>query len=430
MGWQKTYRRKVATAEGAVVDSVNAGDRVYLPGVCGTALDLAAAVAERSNKVPGITIHCANPFGSKFDAIIKACREGHISIVSHFLGRRVRRLIDEGVEQADFLPCDLHAVPGQYVKGGPNEADVVLIQVSPPDKEGYVTCGVNNGLAVMAARTCRTVIAQVNENMPRCLGNTRVHVVRFKHLVPSDCPIDILPVPDPDPAVSAIGGFIADLTPKGATIQAGLGSIPDAAISYINSPVGFHTELFGDGARILAEKGLVVGQIVAGMVVGSEVLYGWVDGNVLIDLRPTEEVNDLRTIAAIPKMVAINQALFIDLTGQVCADTIGPRIYSGVGGQHDFMNGAHYSQGGIPIIAMTSTAIVDKQVQSRIVPMLPEGSGVTTNRSTGFTFLTEFGWVDLCRMSVKERARQIIAIAHPDFRDWLTEEARRLKYIT
>jgi acetyl-CoA hydrolase len=286
------------------------------------------------------------------------------------------------------------------------------------------------------------ILAEVNEQMPRTLGDSFIHVSRLTHIVPVDYPIPEMAMggEGESQVVEAIAGYIAELIPDGATMQMGIGAIPDAVLKFLfdKKDLGIHTELFSDGVIDLVEAGVLtgarksihVGKIVAGFILGSRRLYDWVDDNPMIEMHRTEYVNDPFVIAQNERMVAINSAIEVDLTGQVCADSIGPRLYSGVGGQLDFVYGSSRSKGGVPVIALPSTTTLrDGSVVSRIVPMLKHGAGVVTTRNHVRYVVTEFGVAPLYGKTIRERARALIAIAHPDFRDELSREAGELHYL-
>jgi acetyl-CoA hydrolase len=315
---------------------------------------------------------------------------------------------------------------------------VALISVSPPDEHGFCSFGVEVGTTKPAAESARVVIAEVNRQMPRTLGDSFIHISRLHHIVEVDYPIPVAPPGGSTPQNLEIGRHVAELIPDGATIQVGIGSIPDAVLRSLryHKDLGIHTELFSDGIIDLVERGVLTcsrktfhpGKIVAGFLFGTQALYNFVDNNPLIELHPTDYVNDPFNIARNEKMVAINSAVQIDLTGQVCADSIGNRFYSGVGGQVDFVRGAARAKGGLPIIAAQSTA--QSGTVSRIVPTLYEGAGVTTSRNDVHVVVTEHGVAWLHGKTVRERAQALIGIADPRFRDELTSAARTLGYLT
>ncbi len=319
---------------------------------------------------------------------------------------------------------------------------MALIHVSPPDEHGFCSLGVEVGLTKSPAESAKIIIAEVNQQMPRTLGDSFIHLSRLNYIVPVDYDLAEMAMAEggPDEIIEKIASFIAELIPDGATMQMGIGAIPDAVLKYLKdkSDLGIHSELFSDGVIDLVDAGVLTsarktihpGKIIAGFIIGTKRLYEWVDDNPLIELHPTEYVNDPFVIAQNERMVAINSAIEVDLTGQVCADSIGPKIYSGVGGQLDFIYGASRSKGGVPIIALPSTTTLrDGTVISRIVPMLNQGAGVVTTRNHVRYVVTEYGVADLYAKTIRQRATQLINIAHPMFREELTRQAKELNYI-
>jgi acetyl-CoA hydrolase len=293
-----------------------------------------------------------------------------------------------------------------------------------------------------AAETAKIIIAEVNDKMPRTLGDSFIHISRIKHIVPVNYPIPELHMAEEGQSdiIQQIAGHIAELIPDGATMQLGIGAIPDAVLKYLydKKDLGIHTELFSDGvidlvnAGVLtnARKSLHPGKIVAGFLMGSNRLYDWVDDNPMIELHRTEYVNDPFVIAQNERMVAVNSAIEVDLTGQVCADSIGPKLYSGVGGQLDFIYGASRAKDGVPIIALPSTnTMKDGTVISKIASMLKHGAGVVTSRNHVRFVVTEYGVAELYGKTIRQRAQALINIAHPQFREGLEREARELHYL-
>jgi acetyl-CoA hydrolase len=360
--------------------------------------------------------------------------QGHLRVNTMFISANIRKAVHDG--RADFTPVLLSEFPLLF-KRNILPLDVALIHVSPPDEHGFCSFGIEVGLTKSAAETAKIVIAEVNQQMPRTLGDSFIHVSKLTHVVPVDYPITELNLSDEGKGdlVEKIAGYIAELIPDGATIQLGIGAIPDAVLKFLfeKKDIGIHTELFSDGIIDLVDAGVLTnsrktlhpGKIIAGFIIGTQRLYKWSDDNPLIELHPTEYVNDPFVIAQNDRMVAVNSAIEVDLTGQVCADSIGPKLYSGVGGQLDFIYGASRSKGGVPIIALPSTA---KNI-SRIVPMLKEGAGVVTTRNHVRFIVTEFGIADLYGKTIRQRAQALIAIAHPEFRDELRKQAQALNFI-
>jgi acetyl-CoA hydrolase len=342
--------------------------------------------------------------------------------------------VQEG--RADFTPIFLSEIPGLFQRKI-LPIDVALISLSPPDEHGFCSFGVEVGTTKPAAESARMIIAEVNRQMPRVLGDSFIHVSRLTQVVETDYPLPEAPQGGSSAAHMRIGEIVAEMIPDGATIQMGIGSIPDAVLQNLNNhkDLGIHTELFSDGVVSLFEQGIITcsrksfhpGKMIAGFLFGSQQLYHFVDNNAIVELHPTDYVNDPFKIAQNDNMVAINAALQVDLTGQVCADSIGPVFYSGVGGQLDFIRGAARSKGGLPIIALPATAKNDEI--SRISPLLTEGSGVTTTRNDVHYIVTEFGVASLYGKTIRQRARELINIAHPKFRDELTQAANKLGYL-
>jgi acetyl-CoA hydrolase len=293
------------------------------------------------------------------------------------------------------------------------------------------------GLTKSVAESARIVIAEVNQQMPRILGDSFIHVSKLNYLVPVDYPVCELSMhgDGPSDVTEKIASHIAELIPDGATMQMGIGAIPDAVLKYLmeKKDLGVHSELFSDGVIDLFDAGVLTnarktlhpGKIIAGFIIGTQRLYDWADDNPIIELHPTEYVNDPFVIAQNERMVAINSAIEVDLTGQVCADSIGPKLFSGVGGQLDFIYGASRSKGGVPIIALPSTA----KEFSRITPMLKPGAGVITSRNHVHYVVTEYGIADLYGKTIRQRAKALINIAHPKFREDLVRQASELNYI-
>jgi acetyl-CoA hydrolase len=311
------------------------------------------------------------------------------------------------------------------------------LHVSPPDEHGYCSYGVEVGVSKSAAESAGLVIAEVNPNMPRTLGDSFIHVNQIDYFIDVDYPLpEVRPEPA-SPVQDKIADYIAELVPDAATLQMGIGGIPDAVLRRLtdHKNLGIHTELFSDGVMEMIEVGVITnaakslhtGKVVAGFVLGTRKLYEYIDDNPVFEFHPTEYVNDPFIIAQNERMVSINSALEVDLTGQVCADSIGPSFYSGVGGQLDFVRGASRSKGGMSFIALPSTAKND--TLSRITTQLKPGSGVTTTRNDVRMIVTEYGVADLFGRSISERAQALINIAHPQFRDELTAYAHQQHYI-
>ena len=365
--------------------------------------------------------------------------EGHLRVNSMFISANIRKAVQEG--RADFTPVLLSEFPLLF-KRGILPVDVAVIHVSTPDEHGFCSLGVEVGLTKSAAESAKVIIAEVNEKMPRTLGDSFIHVSRLTHIVPVNylIPEHKMTAEGDSDIIQKIAGHVASLIPDGATMQLGIGSIPDAVLKFLSDKkdLGIHTELFSDGvidlvnAGVLtnARKSLHPGKIVAGFILGTERLYEWSNDNPMVEMHPTEYVNDPFVIAQNDRMVAVNSAIEVDLTGQVCADSIGPKLYSGVGGQLDFIYGASRSKGGVPIIALPSTAVMrDGTPVSKITAMLKPGAGVVTSRNHVRFVVTEQGIADLYGRTIRQRAAALIKIAHPQFHDALEKQAKELNYL-
>jgi len=423
--WQERYADKIATAEQAVA-CVRHGQRVLVGSGAGEPQALVEALSARHDIADTEIIHIltlgvatyAEPrFGDRF-------RHN-----AYFIGPNVRGAIAEG--RADYTPIFLGEIPALF-RSGRVVIDVAMIAVSPPDNHGYCSYGVSTDIVKSGAESALIVIAEVNEQMPRCLGDCFIHVRDIDKLVPSDRPVLESTPGEPDELARRIGKHIAGLVEDGATLQLGIGTIPDAVLHYLGEfkDLGIHTEMFSDGVIPLIEKGVITnakktlhrGKMVATFIMGSRKLYDFVDNNPLVEFHPVEYTNDPFVIAKNDKMISINAAIEVDLTGQVCADSLGTMFYSGIGGQVDFTRGAARSNGGKPIIALPSTA--QNESYSRIVPYLKQGAGVVTSRGDVHYVVTEFGSAYLHGKNIRERALALIQIAHPKFRPWLLAEAK------
>ncbi|HOX36834.1 MAG TPA: GNAT family N-acetyltransferase [Candidatus Brocadiia bacterium] len=353
---------------------------------------------------------------------------------SFFVADNVRHALDQGI--GDYSPIFLSEIPAEF-SSGRIPIDIALITVTPPDRSGLCSLGVSVDIVKSAAANARFVVAQVNSMMPRTGGDSFIHVNNIDMLVPCDEPVIEVPVNVPDETLQRIGQNIGRLVEDGSTIECGIGRIPQALADYLRDKkdLGVHTEMFGDwiidliecGAITCTKKTINNGKVVASFCMGSKRLYDFIDNNSFFDFRPTEYVNDPFIISRHDKMVAINVGLEIDLSGQVCSDSLGYRFYSGIGGQVDFVRGAARSRGGKAIIAMPSTARNGEV--SRIVPHLTEGAGVVTTRGDVHYVVTEFGIAYLHGKSISKRVLALINIAHPKFRNWLIEAAKKQRYI-
>lgn len=430
------YQERVTTAEEAV-KVIQSGSRVFLTGNVSVPQKLLAALVKHAPNLRDVEICQALTVGAA--DYVSPEMEGHLRVNSMFISANIRKAVQEG--RADFTPVLLSEFPLLF-KNGVLPVDVAMIHVSRPDEHGFCSLGVEVGLTKSAAESAKVIIAEVNDKMPRTLGDSFIHVSRLTHIVPVNYDIAELPMADEGNAdiVEKIAGHVASLIPDGATMQLGIGGIPDAVLKYLfdKKDLGIHTELFSDGVIDLVNAGVLTnarktlhpGKIVAGFILGTKRLYEWVHDNPLIELHRTEYVNDPFVIAQNDRMVAVNSAIEVDLTGQVCADSIGPKLYSGVGGQLDFIYGASRSKGGVPIIALPSTAIMkDGTPVSKIAAMLKPGAGVVTTRNHVRFVVTEFGIADLYGKTIRQRAQALIKVAHPQFRDELTKQAKELHYL-
>jgi acyl-CoA hydrolase/RimJ/RimL family protein N-acetyltransferase len=429
--WRKRYRQKLTSPEKAVT-LIKPGDRIYLSA--GSAVPQGMFPALLSEGAPlgdNQILHLMTLGEAPYTKPQYASRFRHNAL---FIGANVRQAVGRG--QADYTPIFLSELP-RLIRSGRLPIDVALISVTPPDEEGYCTFGTHIDLAPAACAVADVVIAQVNPRMPRSCGPARLHVNEIHALVEIEHPLPELPVPKKRPETEAIAQYVAELIPDGATLQLGIGEIPDSILRALGGrrDLGIHTEMFSDGVRELVERGVITGKrknlhperIIASFVMGSQRTYEWLDQNLLVELHPVDYTNDPFVIAQNDNMIAINSCLQIDLTGQVCSDSIGARFYSGIGGQVDFIRGAARSKGGKPIIAVPSTG-TDGTV-SRIVPRLDDGTGVVTTRGDVHWVVTEYGAVNLHGLNVRERAMALISIAHPKFRPWLLAEAKQHKMI-
>ena len=438
MSWMETYESRVTTAEEAV-KVIQSGDRIFLTGNCSVPQRLMEALVARAPELQHVEICHALTIGSS--DYVAPEMEGHIRANSLFIGPNVRQAVQEG--RADFTPVLLSEFTLLFKRrqdgGSVLPVDVAFVHLSPPDEHGFCSYGIETGLTKSPAEASKIIIAELNENMPRCLGDSFIHVSRLDYIVPVYYPLLELPMTEgglSDVHIT-IGEHIAELIPDGATMQMGIGAIPDAVLNFLHHKrdLGIHTELFSDSVIDLVEAGVITnarktlhpGKIIAGFMLGTKRLYKWVHDNPLIELHRTEYINDPFVIAQNYRQVAINSAIEVDLTGQVCADSIGPKLYSGVGGQLDFVYGASRSEGGVPIIALPATA--KGETISRIVPMLKRGAGVVTSRYHVHYVVTEYGVADLYGKTIRQRAQALINITAPQFRDELTRAAKELNYI-
>ena len=409
---------KYVTAAEAV-QVVKSGDRVYVQAAAATPTILTKALAERASELKNVEVCHLHTEGDAPYANPELSESFHVN--SFFIGGNVRHTLKAG--NGSYTPVFLSELPLLFRKRV-LKLDVVFIQVSPPDKHGYCSLGVSVEASVAAIENAKTVIAQVNPQMPRTFGDGILHVSEIDYLVEVNDPIyahDVVPF---SAVEEKIGTYVASLIENRSTLQMGIGSIPNAALSKLSNhkDLGLHTEMFSDGVIDLIEndvincnfKGTLRGRALATFLMGSKRLYDFVDDNPFIELKESSMVNDTARIRKNPKMVAINSAIEVDVTGQVCADSIGAKMYSGVGGQMDFIRGASLSDGGKAIIALPS---ITKKGESRIVPYLKKGAGVVTTRSHIHFVITENGIADLYGKSLKQRVTELVKIAHPSHQE-------------
>jgi 4-hydroxybutyrate CoA-transferase len=350
-------------------------------------------------------------------------------VSSLFIGPNVRKLTnDSRADNVDYIPVFLSEVPLLF-RRGLLQIDVALVQVSPPDLHGFCSLGVSVDASLAAVETAREIVAVINPRMPRTHGDGIIHVSKLHHLVSDDRPLPQMELAAPDAVQLAIGRHVASLIEDGATLQMGIGAIPNAVLAslYGHRDLGIHTEMFSDGVVELVERGIITGRykkrhhgmIVSGFVMGSQRTYDFVHDNPQVRMLDIAYVNDTAVIRKQHKMTAINSAIEVDLTGQVCADSIGKFLFSGVGGQMDFMRGASLSEGGKPIIALPSTT---SKGESRLVPYLKQGAGVVTTRAHVHYIVTEFGIANLYGKTIRQRAEALIGIAHPACQEAIARE--------
>lgn len=419
-----TYHSNYTTA-GEAVKLINPDDRVFIHSVAAAPQLLINAMTARAPELEDVEIIHLHTEGNA--PYVKPEYSDTFRTNALFVGANVRKAVNEG--SADYLPIFLSEVPGLFRKNI-LPIDMALVQVSPPDKHGYCSLGVSVDATRAALQEAKKAIALVNPNMPRTHGDGIFHASRFNALVETDEPLHELNIPEPNEVEQQIGNHCAELVDDGATLQMGIGAIPNAVLKALGNhkDLGIHTEMFSDGVIDLVEKGVINGKkkarhpekIVAGFVMGSRRLYDFVDDNPMIAMLDIAYVNDTAVIRKNPKVTAINSAIEVDITGQVCADSIGTYHYSGVGGQMDFIRGASLSEGGKPIIALPSAT---GKGESKIVPYLKQGAGVVTTRAHVHYVVTEYGVANLYGKNLRQRAEALIKIAHPDHREALEEAA-------
>lgn len=431
MGWENDYRNMLMSA-GEALETVRSGDRVWIQSGCGTPSVLVDALVERAPLVRDVEIIHMMTLGSA--RYTRPEYEGHFRHRGLFLGPNVRDAVAAG--RADYTPIFLSEIEGLF-ESGQLPLDAVLMQVSPPDAHGFVTLGTTVDCTLTAVRLARTVIAEVNRQMPRTQGETAVHISHLSAVVESDRPLLELRTEPFTEMHMRVARNVASLIPDGATLQTGIGGISEAVLHCLDDKrnLGIHTEMCPDGVVDLMESGVMNGEeksihrgkAVVAFALGTKRLFDFIHENPCFEFRPIKYTNDPFVVAQNDRMVAINGALQVDITGQVCADSLGTRPYSGFGGQIDFIRGAARSKGGLPIIALPSTAMHGDV--SRIVPVLEPGAGVVTSRGDVHYVVTEHGIAYLHGKTLRERAQALIAIADPRFQQELEDFAVRAHYL-
>ena len=431
------YKNKVVTAEEAV-KVINSNDRVYLHANSAFPDVLVDAMCARYKELQNVKVTHLTTFHKA--PYVDPKMAGHFVHEALFTAGNVRKAVNEG--RADCFPVFLSEI-GWLMDLGRLPIDVCMLHLSPPDEHGYCSYGVSNEVSKTAAENAKVIIAQINPQMPRVLGDNFIHVSKLKYIVEVDKPLLDVPMVDANASeeeknvYKKIAEHISSLICDGATLQMGIGAIPDAVLPFLKDKkdLGIHTEMFSDGLIELIDLGVVNGEkktflpnkVVSSFVIGTKLVHDYIHNNPLIEFRSSKFVNDPVNISRNDNMVSINSAIQVDLTGQVCSDSMGPRIFSGFGGQLDFVRGAMRSKGGRSILAFPSTT--KNHTISKIVPMLTEGSGVVTTRADVMTIITEYGIADLYGKTLRERTKLLIDIAHPNFREELEQKAREFKWL-
>ncbi|HKN17184.1 MAG TPA: acetyl-CoA hydrolase/transferase C-terminal domain-containing protein [Candidatus Sulfotelmatobacter sp.] len=431
MSWELDYKKKLRTADEAL-SCVQSGMRVYIQPGCAEPETLVEALMRRGPFVQDVEIVHMMTMGAA--PYVAPEMEGHFRHNAMFIGGNVREAINDG--RADYTPIYLSEIEGLF-ESGAMPIDVALLELSPPDSHGFCSFGVGVDTSLTAAKCARYVVAQINDQMPRTYGDSFIHVTGIDAVVNSSrplCAIKHAPITDMH---KAIARNVAGLIDDGAVLQTGIGGIPDAVLPFLmdRKDLAVHSELVSDGVIPLIEAGVLTGarknfkprKIILGFALGTKALFDFVDNNPIFEFHPTCYTNDPGLIARNDDMVAINSALQVDLTGQVCSDSIGNQFYSGIGGQVDFLRGASRSKRGKPIIAISSTA--KNGTISRIVPMLSPGAGVVTSRGLIRYVVSEYGVAFLHGKSIRQRAQALIDIAHPKFREELYQFCEKTKWL-
>ncbi|MBY0552507.1 MAG: hypothetical protein K2W95_34820 [Candidatus Obscuribacterales bacterium] len=428
--WLEKYRDRVVSAEQAV-KHIKSGDTVYVHSNAAAPESLLDAMTNRADELENVKV--VHLLTLSKAAYAQPMYSNSFRVNALFIGSNVRSAVNEG--RADYTPAFLSEIPS-LIETGILPIDVCLLQVSPPDAHGYCSYGVSVDCSIAARKSAKVVIAEVNNRMPRTLGRSFVHISKLDFIVETDRPLPVLEPQEPSETERAIGQYVATLVEDGATLQLGIGGIPNAVLRYLTEKrnLGVHSEMLSDGIVDLIEAGVVTndaktflpGKVAVSFVMGTQRLYDFVDNNPLIEFQTSDYINDPDIIARNAKMTSINSALQVDVTGQICADSIGNYLYSGFGGQVDFVRGASRARGGKAIIAMPSTA--KGGLVSRICGTLRPGSGVVTSRGDVHYVVTEFGIAQLHGRTLSQRMRALIAIAHPDFREELEQDCHKLSW--
>lgn len=426
MSWIEAYKSKVVS-EREAVRVVKSHDRIFVSGNAATPQQLIDVLAERRDDLTGVEINHILLLGR--DPFSAPGMESHFYHNSLFVGPADREAISAG--RSEYVPVFLSEIPALFTRKV-IPLDVAFVHVSPPDDHGFMSYGVECAVSKAAAESAKTVVALVNQKMPRTLGDVFIHVSRVHKVVETSIPLLTLEPEESTGVEARIAGHIAGMIEDGATLQLGIGGIPNAVVTQLEGKqhIGIHTEMVSDGIMRAIEKGIITnqrktlhpGKVIATFFLGSEELYRYVHNNPVFEVHPCDYTNNPFVVARNDGMVAINSAIEVDITGQVCSDSMGTKIYSGFGGQVDFVRGASYAKGGKPIIALPSTA--KNGAVSRIVPQLRPGAGVVTSRADVHYVVTEFGVADLHGKNLRQRAEALIAIAHPEFRGALEDYVR------
>lgn len=431
MTWEMEYKKRVKAADAALA-CVKSGMRVYIQPGCAEPETLVEALIRRAPELHDVEIVHMMTMGCA--PYVTPEMQGHFRHNAMFIGPNVREAINDG--RADYTPIYLSEIEALF-ESGEMPIDVALIEVSPPDSHGYCSFGVGVDTTLTAAKVAHRVVAQINDFMPRTYGDSFIHVSDIDDIVESSRPLCAIERPEINDLQVAIARNVAGLIGDGAVLQIGIGGIPEAVLPLLmdRKDLGVHSELISDAVIPLIEAGVLTGarknfkprKIIVGFALGTPDLFAFVDNNPIFEFHPTAYTNDPLLIARNDNMIAINSALQVDLTGQVCSDSIGSQFYSGIGGQVDFLRGASRSKVGKPIIAISSTA--KHGTISRIVPVLDPGAGVVTSRGLVRYVVTEYGVAYLHGKSIRERAKALIEIAHPEFRPELYEYCEKTKWL-